>query len=161
MAAYIKFGDIEGECEDTDHEGWVELNSISQLVKNEIPEGASGAQRSRSTPVCSDIEINKKTDASTPKLMEKVLLGEPIPEVTIHLCQTMGKKKPYLVFKLTAVQITSVSFSDGVAGDPTEDITFSLGTIVWTYTKFDKETFAPQGDVVGGWDVPAGVSKSS
>lgn len=112
---FIRIGGIDGESKEQDHKDWIELISV------DMGSGAGGP--SAVTP--GEIVIVKKVDKSSPKLVEVIAKGGPLPSVQLHAPAVAADRgtADYLQYELENVRITSYSIS--TAGDfPTESITF-------------------------------------
>ena len=64
-SAYIKFDGIDGESQNTGHEGWSEIVSFEQWIHR--PEsGATGTARRRGDVILEDIVLVKQLDKASP-----------------------------------------------------------------------------------------------
>lgn len=157
-AAYIKFDGIDGEAVDVQHENWVELQSFSHTFATEKSDATTGR---RSKVRLSDITCVKYLDKSSPKLAERVLKGEVIPEVTIELTRrgAEGEQTAYLKYELKNVLVTSyqIQASGQDNEPPAEQISLNFEEIKVTYTVQD-QTGNEQGKVEYNWKVEEGES---
>ena len=140
MPAYIKLPDIEGEVNEEEHSGWVEVQSVSMPIFRSIQGGAVGVGRSNGETTLGDISVYKTWDSSTPSLASAVANGKYLDEVLIHLCSTINEKNIVnLELKLSNVILSSYNFS--ATGDqspvPSESVTLNFTKVEWTYKKFD------------------------
>ena len=92
MPAYMKLGDIKGECSDTDHKEWILLESMSSPIFRSIPSGAMDQQRTKGDTTLGDIVVSRQLDKSSTKLQEACATGTFYKEVEIHFCTTVKEK---------------------------------------------------------------------
>jgi type VI secretion system secreted protein Hcp len=135
-AAYIKFDGVDGESKDRDHEGWIDVLSVDWGM-NKPNEGATGQSRRRGSVVVEDVVLVKELDKSSPKLQEKMLMGEVIPKLEIEMTETNsdGTQQPYLKIVMEDVIISSYQTSaNGDSDDrPTEEVAFYYNKISYHY----------------------------
>jgi type VI protein secretion system component Hcp len=165
-AWFVKFGDIEGESADQNHDKWIDVLSIDFADLRTIT-------------------VSKDIDSSTPKLIEAACDGVesdpgsgiicsgftttdprgplvlPLGEVEIDICRTTHGKELqcYLHFVLMYARITSHSISGSTEGDQvlTENFSLNFDEIKVTFTEFDKKG-AEKGNVELTWKVEEGGS---
>jgi type VI secretion system secreted protein Hcp len=142
MAAYINFPDITGEVNESNHQGWVEVNSINLPIHRSIQPGAVGVARSNGETSLGDIAVHKTWDSSSPKLWARCGSGKFQSSVTIDLCSDIGGNTVVnLELVLTNCIVSSYSLS--ATGDqspvPSEMITLNYDTISWNYTKYNQD----------------------
>lgn len=158
-AAFLKFEGVDGESTDQAHDKWIDVLSFSHSMH--IPVGATaGTTRERASAVVEDFTITKELDKSSPKISEKLLMGEVIPKVEIELTANYGgSRATYLKYELTNVMVTSYSISgSGQSGDvPMESISLNFEEIKVTYTENDSSGRS-EGNVEYSWNVEKGES---
>ncbi|MEX0763521.1 MAG: type VI secretion system tube protein Hcp [Dehalococcoidia bacterium] len=172
-AAYIKFGGIEGESQDKDHDGWSDILSFNQGIVAPTSTGP-GAARRRGAPVLEDIIVTKELDKSTPKLAEAIVNGRTFPTVEIHLTRNLGDgvSTTYYAYELKNVRVTSYNIGNtrqndltpsglphvrtaSSSGVPTEELSLNFEEIKVTYTEID-EAGRAKGTVEYSWKVEEG-----
>jgi type VI secretion system secreted protein Hcp len=152
MAGFMKIDGIDGEGQDSKHDKWIVLESMSSGVHRSIPEGAKSTQRSRGETSMADIVVVRHLDKSSMKLKEACATGKYVAEVQIELChESQGKNEPYLKYKLKDVILSSYSFHGAASGDPlpTEELTLNYTEGEFTYVEFDNAKGTPKGSIVG------------
>lgn len=92
-AVYMQIPGIDGESEDTEHEGWIDLLSIKYLTESNESE---------------QILVTKNLDKSSPKITHAVSSGLIFKEVKIDLCDSQSC---YEKIVLENVYLTGYSFS--------------------------------------------------
>ncbi len=161
MPAFMKLGDIKGECTDTDHKDWIIIESMSSPMYRSIPQGAKDQQRTKGETTLGDVVVSRQLDKSSTKLQEACANGTFYKEVEIHLCTTVkNKQEPYLTYKLSDVIISSYSFHGNSSGSPlpTEQITMGYTKVEWNYIVVDPKTGDKNGNVPAKYDPGTGRS---
>jgi len=155
MPAFLKLGDIQGEVTDKDHKDWIHVESMTSGVSRSIPNGAKDVQRSRGQTTVNDIFVDRMVDKSTPKIAEACAKGEFFPEAQIHMCTNIdGKVKPYLIYTLKDVIVTSHNLTATATGDPTpsESVTLGFTKVEWMYKVLDYKTGGDKATVATDFD---------
>jgi len=152
------FADIhgmDGESTESNHIGWIDIQPFD-FYMSQPSSGASGISRRRSAAEIDDIRVTKWVDKTTPKLMEKLALGQIIESVTIEFTRYYGEvPQVFYKYELENVMITSY-LSTGAMGEyPIDTFTMNFETIKVTYTEYD-EYGTPQGNVEWQYDVEYG-----
>ena len=159
MPAYMKLGDIKGECTDTDHKEWIIIESMSSPIYRSIPQGAKDQQRTKGDTTLGDIVVSRQLDKSSTKLQEACANGTFYKEVEIHFCTTVkNKQEPYLTYKLSDVIVSSYSFHGNSSGSPlpSEQVTLGYTKVEWTYVVVDPKTGDKTGQVPAKYDPGTG-----
>ena len=160
MAAYIKFDGIDGECQDKDHKGWVDLLSFGQGL-HQPGRGATGATRRRGDVIVDDLTCTKEIDKSSPKIAEAVCKGKVFPKVELHLTAsyTDAGRVTYYAYELKNSLVTSYNISGSGQSEqvPTEDFSLNFEEIKVTYTEADAKGKS-KGKVEYSWKVEQGES---
>ncbi len=140
MSAFIKIGDIVGECQDSEHEGWTDLESFSQGM-SKPGGGATGQSRMRGDVICDDFHCVKELDKSSPKIAEAVCLGTVFPEVKIDVTASVqgAGRTTFYSYLLKEVMVTSYQLSGSGQSDtvPMEDFSLNYEDITVTYHEVD------------------------
>jgi type VI secretion system secreted protein Hcp len=141
---FLKIEGIEGESQDKNHKGWIEISSVQYGISASIP--SSGEKTSKAA--FSDVLITKVLDKASPKIAMSTANGEQYPSGEIHFCDSDSAMCFYTI-KLSNVIISQYSFSSG--GDlPTESVSLAYGSMHWNY-KTEKDD--GKDGVEAGWDV--------
>lgn len=155
MAAYIKFGDIEGEASDKDHKKWSDLSSFQQGI-SQPGGGATGPTRRRGDVILDDICCTKELDKASPKLAEAVCKGTVFPKVQIHLTASVSDagRVTYYAYELKNCLVTSYDVSgSGQSEDvPMETFSVNFEEIKVTYTEVGSDG-KKKGNVEYSWKV--------
>jgi type VI secretion system secreted protein Hcp len=157
MALFIKFDGVDGEAQDKDHKGWVDVLSFSWGI-HRAGGGATGQTRRRGVATVEDVVVNKEYDKSSPKLAEAVCTGKVFPKVEIHDTTTYAENRAtYLKYELKNVLVTSHAVSGSSGGDavPTETMSLNFEEIKQTYVEYDDKG-SKKGNVEMTWKVEKG-----
>ena len=145
---FLKIGDIKGESTtaDSEHEGWIELTSVSWASGD--PALAAGSQvapsqravlvapvadesaRQAASPRISEVSISKMMDASSAKLSQACASGTHFPKAELHVRKAGGDPdRPIITaYQLFDVVLTcSTGGSSNEALRPTEQVALSTG----------------------------------
>lgn len=148
MAGFIRFpGALIGECNQSGYLGWIELNSVGEMIRRPVETGRVGSARYRSGTVAEDLQIEKEVDLASVGILNSCAAGVVLPAVLIDLCVSVAdsitneKKthphlKPYLKYTLEDVLITEINMNAGGLDDgqvPTESLTLNFDRISWEY----------------------------
>ena len=138
-AAYLKLGDIKGESTAAAHAGWIELDSFSHGITNQV-DAASGLPTGKRQH--KPFVVTKPVDKSSPLLLGLATRGGVVPVVRLDFVNPASGRRYYQV-TLENVLVTSYQTS-GSGGDARLVDSFSLNyeEIKWTYTEFDKDGLA-------------------
>ncbi len=161
-AVFAKYDGIDGESKDAKHDKWIDILSVDWGAHT-LGGDATGQSRRRGGAVVEDMTLTIEYEKASPKLQEKMLMGEVIPKLEIELTATYGgSRATYLKYELTNVMITSfqkqASGNDN-AGPATVVIGNNFEEIKVTYTEYD-EAGSSKGNVETEWNVVTGTSDS-
>ena len=148
MAIFAKYDGIDGEATDAQHENWVDILTLDWGA-HQADAGTTGSRR-RGNAVVEDLIMTLDYEKAAPKLLDKCLKGEVVPQLDIELTATYGGTRvTYLKYELKKVMVTSYHVNatgDDGAGPPTVSVANSFEELTVTYTEFD-ETGAMAGNV--------------
>lgn len=137
-AVFAKYDGIDGESEDSTHEGWIEILAIDWGMH--IPDGDAKGKENRD-PVVDELTLTMKYEASSARVQEMLLNRETIRGLSIDHTKTRADgETTYLQYELEDIIITSVSLagvsSDEEAGRPSVKVKNSFGLVNVTYVYF-------------------------
>lgn len=136
-AGFVKFEGIDGESTDAEHKGWIDVLSMDWGMLRKS--ASTGQSRRRGAATFEDIQFRTNFNLASPRLMQALASGEVLPRAEIHFEQTDREQKhsPYLVYRLTNVQISGYHFSVGSDDMPIDDISFNYEEIEVEYVSPD------------------------
>ena len=157
MAIFVKYDGVDGESADANHDKWIDVLSID-WGSSKPGGGATGQSRRRGSVIVEDMRLTMEFEKSTPKLLEKLNMGEVIPKVEIEQTANYGgSRATYLKYTLTNVQVTAfdVNASGNDESPPTVTIANNFEEYKVTYTEYDSEG-NKGGNVETTWKVKKG-----
>lgn len=137
-AGFVKFEGIDGESMDADHEKWIEVLSMDWGM---LRAATTGQSRRRGSAVIEDISFSTDFNLASPELMQALADGRVLRSALIHFHQAGEERKtqPYLVYRLSNVQISGYHFSYGGDGAPVDQVSFNFEEIEVDYISPDSE----------------------
>jgi type VI secretion system secreted protein Hcp len=101
----------------------------------------------------SDFSFIKKVDKSSPVLLKRCAIGEPIKSVTLTARKAGKDQQEFLKYIFSNCFVTSYQISDAKGGDssPTESLTFGFEKIEMAYSP-QKPDGSLGGEVKAGYD---------
>jgi len=146
---FLKIDGIDGESQDKDHSGWIEIGSVSYSISSPTTSTSSGGATGKAD--FSDVSITKVLDKASPNIAVSAANGKFYSGAEIHFCDS-ASSVCYFKIELRDVMISSYSFSGG--GDiPTESVSLNYNSIKWTYNTLDPDSKDSKGDVTAGWNI--------
>lgn len=153
---FIKVEGIDGEAQDKDHEGWIDILSYDHSITIETITGGGGGA---AAPQHEPIRFVKRIDKSSLPLWDKLNRGEVLRTVNIEFVETGAARFLFLRVDLEEAYVTSYSVS-GQSGDrPIEEIALTYTRITLTYWPQNPDG-TPGTPIVVGWDVSKNLPTS-
>jgi type VI secretion system secreted protein Hcp len=158
---FLKLTDVKGESKGKDHEGEIDVQSMSLGLSNPSSistGGGAGTGKADFAP----ISIMKSADLASSTLFLNCAQGVHFDEGTITIREAGGQTPlEYIVIKLTQVFIDSINWGESSGGGkPMESVSLSYATIDIVYWSQDAK--GGKGDKTEiGWDVKANTSTAS
>ena len=135
FVAYLKLDGVDGESQDADHSGWIEVLAYSFGVSPASTGSASGGGASKVS--FSDLRIIKVLDKSSPVLFLDDASAKLISSGTLELVRPDGQV--FMDYKLSNVLVTSVQdLGSGSSGTIDQQVTLRFSKIEWDYTPYDR-----------------------
>jgi type VI secretion system secreted protein Hcp len=156
--AFMEVAGIKGDCTDKDHTGWIEIQSFSHGLSQQIGGSrSSGGAATAGRCDHQDFTIIKELDFATPKLLEKCCDGEHIAKVVIDLCRAGQNKISFMKITLSDVVVSSISPGGSAGGSmPVESLSLNYGKVEWLYTQTTSKG-EKKGQMKAGWDCEKNV----
>ncbi len=151
---FLKLSGIDGESQDSDHSGEIDILSFSENIQNA---GSYDAGTGGNTGKASfgELHITKYLDKASATLRQYCALGTAIDTATLSCNKQAGDKKvEYMKITLHNTVVTSVQLSgSGGSTEPMpESITFNFAGIEYDYTQ-QSDTGDAMGIVHFGRDI--------
>jgi type VI secretion system secreted protein Hcp len=134
---FLKLDGIDGESQDTDHSGEIDVMSFSEGITN-AGSYDSGTGGNTGQAYYADLNLTKYVDKASPTLRQYCGLGTAIDKAVISCNKQAGDKKvEYLKVTLHNVVITSIQGSgSGGSTDPImESLSLNFAGIEYDYTQ--------------------------
>ncbi len=146
MSIFIKRDGIIGECSDKNHQGWVDVLTISWNVSRKIISATSTrGDRESSNAIISDLVIIRRMDKATPKIFIESCCGLG-KDLEIHLTKTgQGNGSDIFMSYVLRNAIISgyrVKAHKDDLNRPNEEIRISFTAIETRYTPYDERGIA-------------------
>jgi type VI secretion system secreted protein Hcp len=156
--AFLELEGIEGEAQDSEYEGKIELQSFSWGATNSSS-FAVGSGGSVAKGQIHDISVSMYTSRASLRLMERAVNGLHIKKGKISLLKLSGEKKiAYFEVDLDHVLVTGFHISAHGGGQlPMESATLHFAKMKTKYLPQGNEGDA-QGNVDFGWDLQKNVA---
>jgi type VI secretion system secreted protein Hcp len=152
--AFLKLDGIKGESADHDHKGEIDIVSFSWGAINATSigsaTGGAGAGKVQFEQLC----FVKKTDASTPLLVQACASGQHLKNGTFVIRKAGGAQLEYLKLTLNLVFVTDFQQQGSPKADeiPLEEVTVLAGSIVLQYQQQGADGKALGGPTVASWN---------
>ena len=129
---------ITGESQDTNHTGWIELDSFSFGVDNATTIGSASGGAGAGKVKFSQLSIQKVVDSTSPALFSMAASGVHMPTLTLAIRKPGTNAKDFLVYTFKLVFVTDISWGGSSGGDiPSESVAFAYGALQISYAKQD------------------------
>ncbi|HPE72176.1 MAG TPA: type VI secretion system tube protein Hcp [Candidatus Competibacter sp.] len=153
--AFLKIGDVKGECKDHEFKEWIEVLSWSWGA-SQMGTAGHGTGLGASKVQMQDFSYTMHFCAASPELLLSCCSGHHYPEATLVMRKPTGKdggQKKFLEFKFKDVIVSSYQTggSDG-AGLPIESLSLNFTNMTQEYFTQD-EKGATKSAGKAGWDV--------
>lgn len=146
---FLKIKGIDGESQDKDHKGEIEIDSYKWGLNNE----AVSAGRKSGKPSLNDFTFTARVNKSTPILMQAAATGRHFEEAILTV-QRPGdsRKQDYFIITLKDIHVSAYQTSGSGDTIPTDQVSLNFTKIEQSYypQKADGSLDSP---VKGGYDV--------
>jgi type VI secretion system secreted protein Hcp len=149
---FIKVGNLKGECQDSRHEGWIDVLDWSWGATNH-GSGQMGSGSGTGRGTVQDFMFRKLVDTTSTYIAQNLLQGEHFDKATFELLKS-GGKNPLVYYKVEFDQvfISSLLFGgDAEGGAFTETVTFNFRKFKATYTSQNAQGGKGESSDLG-WD---------
>ena len=152
--AFLKIGDMPGECTKAGYEDCIELFAHDYTVERKMGGSMSDGMQASGRPDFKPFEIIKRMDKTTPLFIKACLNSSTIDEVKLFLVKTAagggGEDFTYVEYTLKHVTVISVSPIDSDNMDDEvikEHVSFVFEDFLLTYTADEHGAAAGSVDV--------------
>jgi len=155
MSVYVQIPAITGGATETNHTGWIQVDSlqfgVGRALNNPLGHATS---REAGQPNVSEIHVTKQMDSASIELFGWSVSKFDAKQIKIDIVST-GREDPFTTYTLENAVISGYSVS--VAGDsmPSEAISFNFTKIEEKFTQIGADMKAGS-PVVKGYDLAVG-----
>ncbi|MEX0330352.1 MAG: Hcp family type VI secretion system effector [Puniceicoccaceae bacterium] len=152
---YLRWEGVEGESTDDAHANWIPVQSYFNGIS--VSKGIPPPP-----PDFSELNLTKKTDNASARMMSALATGEVIAELELDVTRlTTRGETTYLKYKLHNVMISSYSTNGNAEGDPPEeDFSLNYTYIESTYWELDTDGIVLY-QARSWWDIPTNTGEAS
>jgi len=153
MSIFVNYDGIKGESSDSNHKGWMDVDSISWgVVRRITTEASTQNDRESANAEISELTLTRRMDSATPSLFIEACCGTG-KDVVIHLTKTGtgSGSDVYMEYTLKNALISSynVNAISQDTGRPSETIVISFVDLEVKYTPYDDDGNAEAAIAVG------------
>jgi len=136
---FLRVPRIPGEATDKLHPEWIILSSFKQGVSVNSSYARAGSELSAAKAALSEIVVTKKTDKTTPLLMQQCAMGTKYNQVKLEMTDAEGRV--YYSLTLVNAMFTGVSTSSAceTGCDTEEEVSLVSEKILWEYTTYGQK----------------------
>jgi len=152
VAMFLKIDGIDGESEDSNHKGEIDVLSWSwgATQSGTMHSGKGGGSGKVSM---GDLTINKLVDKATPNLWKECCTGKHFDKATLTCRKAGGESLVYYKLDLKGVLISGMQNGATTDDDrPTEMVSLNFAEFSVEYTPQD-EKGGGQGAITGGFEI--------
>lgn len=164
-AIFLKFEGLDGECRESGHDGWIQIEGMSHKLMANIDRVAASGSGGHAVGATEhgDFDFSKVLDKASLPIMSKCCAGQSFAKVEVDMMtSTSGSEaapsQRFLGIVMEDVLIASMTYADGSEkpGRPIENISLNYKKITWTYSPYDDKG-NPLGDITKYWDCKANI----
>ncbi|NYS29455.1 MULTISPECIES: type VI secretion system tube protein Hcp [unclassified Pantoea] len=149
---YLKVDGITGESKDSNHTGWIDIDSFSWGASqpgNMSVGGGGGAGKVN----FNDLHINAKIDKAVTALLKNCASGKHVSKVEVSVCKAGGTQIEYTRITLEDVLVTNVQFV-GSEHDDTLGVTYAFQASKVKQQYWEQSSSGGKGaETSAGWDI--------
>lgn len=152
--AFLKLDGLKGESADRDHKAEIDIVSFSWGAANATTIGSATGGAGTGKVQFDQMRFVKKTDASTPLLVQACASGQHFKNGTFVVRKAGGAQLEYLKLALNLVFVTDFQQQGSPKGDeiPLETVTLAVGSIVLHYQQQGADGKALGGPSLASWN---------
>ncbi len=143
---FVKFSNIEGECEEQGHRNWCEIMSLGQDFSNPTFPLPPNVTEGKGARPCkhSEVKISKLMDKASTGLMKACWAGDTLEKVVIECFRAGIGQEPnqpikYFSIELESVIIKKFDYSVNEGQLVSEDLELVATKASYEYRQMDKK----------------------
>jgi len=149
---YLKVEGVKGESKDSNHTGWIDINSFSWGASqpgNMSVGGGGGAGKVN----FNDLSVNAKIDKAVTAILKNCASGKHLAKVEVSVAKAGGTQVEYTRITLEDVLVTSVQFV-GSEHDDTLGVTYAFQASKVKQQYWEQSASGGKGaETSAGWDI--------
>lgn len=152
---FLKLEGVDGESQDSQHQGTIEINSWSWGASNAgITRGSTGGGGGSGKASFQDISFMAGASKASPKLMLAAASGKHFPKATLMVRKSGTDRGDYYTITLSDVVVTAYGNSGTGGAEPSDQFSLNYAKIEFEYKPMNSAgtTDAP---IKAGWNVKA------
>ncbi len=149
---FLQIDGVTGECVESAHAGWIDVESYSEGLQNQSTAGYGGGA-GLGTVQYHDINITCQLEKAIPNLMVGCADGKHYPSAKLHATKMGGDGKSwtYLEVIMNDVVVTAVNFSGSQNQIPMVQVSLAFTKIKTEYWQ-QTNTGGKGASTNAGWD---------
>jgi type VI secretion system secreted protein Hcp len=152
---YLQLEGIKGESVDSEHAGWIEVDSANWGVTQ--PKSATASTGGGHTAERCEhrtISLSKLADLASPLLMQTCSSGRTLPRAKLEFMRADGDGNRVKYYEVELGNVLIASMQQLVSGGSIlhDSIGLRFSRVKWKYTQ-QKITGGSGGNTAGGWDL--------
>jgi type VI secretion system secreted protein Hcp len=151
---YLQIDGIKGESNDSQHQGWIECESVSwSLHQPKSATASTSGGHTAERAELSDISFHKICDLASPILAQHCAMGKTVPKAKFEFFRADGDGKRVKYYEVELENVIVAYVAQGVAGGGmSENIGLKFSKVRWRYTQ-QRIAGGAGGNTAGGWDL--------
>ncbi|ENZ9095861.1 MULTISPECIES: Hcp family type VI secretion system effector [Enterobacteriaceae] len=149
---YMKVDGVTGESKDSNHTGWIDIDSFSWGASqpgNMYVGGGGGVGKVN----FNDLHVNALIDKSVTALLKNCASGKHLAKVELSVCKAGGTQVEYAKITLEDVLVTSVQYTGAKSGD-TIGVSYAFQASKVKQQYWEQSTSGGKGaESSGGWNI--------
>src|SRR5271165_570142 len=157
MSVYVQIPGVTGGATETNHVGWIPVDSlqfgVGRALNNPLGHATS---REAGQPNVSEVHVTKSMDSASIELFGWSVSSFATKKVQVDVTSTGRTDKPFATYSLDNAVISGYSISAPRDGSITESISFNFTKITEKFTSYGADNTTVLATVVKGYDLALG-----
>lgn len=154
---YLQIDGIEGESQDSKHQGWIECSSVHWgILQPKSATASTGGGHTAERAELKEVSFTKVADLASPILMQTCAMGKTLARAKFEFMRADGQGEPVKYFEIELENVLIGGIAPGIEPGTIldEHVSLKFSKIKWRYTQ-QKIGGGAGGSTVGGWDLAA------
>jgi type VI secretion system secreted protein Hcp len=155
LDVYLQIDGIKGESADSEHQGWIECESVNWSIRQ--PKSATASTAGGHTAEraeLSDVSFHKICDLASPILAQYCAMGKTIPKARFEFYRADGDGRRVKYYEVELDNVVLAHVAQGVTANTgmTDHVGLKFSRVKYKYTQ-QKIAGGAGGNTAGGWDL--------